>query len=343
MHSFANILQKSNKENVLKHGGLALTAWVLADSTTTFTQLNKMTDQKHFEVIIIGGSYAGLSAAMSLGRSLRQVLIIDSGLPCNRQTPHSHNFITQDGEKPDVIASKAKEQVLKYSSVELLNDLAISGEKTATGFAITTQAGQAFTSKKLVFATGIKDSMPAIKGFADCWGISVVHCPYCHGYELRNRKTGIMANGERAFHLASLVNNLTDNITVLTSGKAAFEPGQISKLKTHNIEIVETEVSEIEHHNGQVKNIVFNTGARMAFDGIYAALPFTQHSDIPALVGCELTEHGYIKVDSFQKTTIEGAFACGDNSSMMRSVATAVYSGNVAGAIINKELTDEQF
>ena len=302
-----------------------------------------MTDQQHFEVIIIGGSYAGLSAAMALGRSLRQVLIIDSGLPCNRQTPHSHNFITQDGEKPGVIVGKAKEQVLKYSSVQFLNDSAVSGKKTAAGFAITTQAGQAFTAKKLVFATGIKDSMPAIKGFAECWGISVVHCPYCHGYELRNRKTGIMANGERAFHLASLVNNLTDNLTVLTSGKAAFEPEQISKLKRHNIEIVETEVSEIEHHNGQVKNIVFNTGARMAFDGLYAALPFTQHSDIPALVGCELTEHGYLKVDGFQKTTIEGVFACGDNSTMMRSVATAVYGGNVVGAMINKELTDEQF
>lgn len=327
----------------MKHGGLALTAWALPRSTTAFTQLDEMTDQKHFEVIIIGGSYAGLSAAMALGRSLRQVLIIDSGQPCNRQTPHSHNFITQDGEKPGVIAGKAREQVLKYSSVQLLNDLAVSGKKTATGFAITTQAGQAFTAKKLVFATGIQDSMPAIKGFAECWGISVVHCPYCHGYELRNRKTGIMANGERAFHLASLVNNLTDNLTVLTSGKAAFEPGQITKLKRHNIEIVETEVSEIEHHNGQVKNIVFNTGAKMAFDGLYAALPFTQHSHIPALVGCELTEHGYIKVDSFQKTTIEGVFACGDNSSMMRSVATAVYTGNVAGAMINKELTDEQF
>jgi thioredoxin reductase len=335
--------KKVTRRNVLKHGGLALTAWALADSTTAFTQLDEMTDQKHFEVIIIGGSYAGLSAAMALGRSLRQVLIIDSGQPCNRQTPHSHNFITQDGEKPAVIAGKAKEQVLKYGSVQFLNDLAVSGEKTTSGFAITTQAGQAFTAKKLVFATGIKDSMPAIKGFAECWGISVVHCPYCHGYELRNRKTGIMANGERAFHLASLVNNLTKDITVLTSGKAAFEPGQISTLKRHNIEIVETEVSEIEHHNGQVKNIVFDTGTSMAFDGIYAALPFTQHSDIPARVGCEVTEHGYIKVDSFQRTTVEGVFACGDNSSMMRSVATAVYTGNVAGAMINKELTDEQF
>lgn len=302
-----------------------------------------MIDHKDFDVIIIGGSYAGLSAAMALGRSLRNVLIIDSGLPCNRQTPHSHNFLTQDGEQPNIIAEKAKAQLLNYTTVKFSNDLAISGKKSENGFLITTQTGQEFKAKKLVFATGVKDTMPPIKGFAECWGVSLVHCPYCHGYELRNKKTGIMANGEKAFHLASLVNNLTDNITVLTSGKADFRPEQITRLTRHNIEIIDTEVSEIEHNNGYVKNVIFNKGNRMAFDCVYAAIPFTQHSDIPVSIGCELTEQGYIKVDSFQKTTIDGVFACGDNSAMMRSVANAVYSGNLTGAMVNKELTDEQF
>lgn len=302
-----------------------------------------MTNSKNFEVIIIGGSYAGLSAAMSLGRSLRNVLIIDSGLPCNRQTPYSHNFITHDGEKPGVIAEKAKKQVLNYNTVKFLNDLAVSGKKNENGFVVGTQSGQEFIANKLVFATGIKDHMPDIKGFAECWGISVVHCPYCHGYELRNLKTGIVANGERAFHLASLVYNLTDNITVLTSGRADFKPEQITKLNKHNIKIIEAEISEIEHHNGYVKNVIFDNGNKIAFESIYAALPFTQHSAIPVALGCELTEHGYIKIDGFQKTTVDGVFACGDNASMMRSVANAVYSGNLTGAMVNKELTDEQF
>jgi thioredoxin reductase len=182
-----------------------------------------MKENKDFEVIIIGGSYAGLSAAMSLGRSQRRVLVIDSGLPCNRQTPHSHNFLTQDGERPDVIAAKAKEQLKKYSTVTFLDGLAVSGKKIENGFAIITQAGEEFTTRKLVFASGIKDKMPAIKGFAECWGISVVHCPYCHGYELRHQKTGLLANGKKAVHLASLINNLTDNLTILISGKADFE------------------------------------------------------------------------------------------------------------------------
>src|SRR3954466_4356302 len=120
----------------------------------------------NFEVIIIGGSYAGLSAAMSLGRSLRKVLIIDSGLPCNRQTPHSHNFITHDGETPKAIADKAREQVLKYKTVHMQAGLAVSATKIENGFELTTADGEVLFTRKLLFATGVKDLMPDIPGFA---------------------------------------------------------------------------------------------------------------------------------------------------------------------------------
>lgn len=302
-----------------------------------------MNDGKNFEVIIIGGSYAGLSAAMALGRSLRKVLIIDSGLPCNRQTPHSHNFITQDGEKPAVIADKARAQVLKYDTVKFLNDFAVGGHKNENGFEVITQKGHTFIARKLIFATGIKDSMPDIKGFAECWGISVVHCPYCHGYELRGVKTGIFANGERAFHIASLVNNLTEDISILTSGAADFTAEQMAKLEKNRVRIIETKVVEIEHDHGYIRNVIFNDGTKIELKALYAAIPFTQHSDIPITLGCELTEQGYIKIDGFQKTTIDGVFACGDNSAMMRSVANSVYSGNLTGAMVNRVLTEEMF
>lgn len=331
------------RREVIKQGGIAAFGLALPSSLTTLINYNPMTEKKQLDVIIIGGSYAGLSAAMALGRSLRHVLIIDSGLPCNRQTPHSHNFITQDGEKPAAIAEKAKQQVLSYDTVKWLNDHAVDATQTKTGFTITTAKGLQLEAKKLVFATGIKDTMPAIKGFEACWGISVVHCPYCHGYELRNKQTGIMANGERAFHIASLVSNLTDHVTVLTSGKADLKPEALEKLNKHNIKIIETEISEIEHENGHVKQVVFNDGRRLPFEALYAGVPFTQHSGTPASLGCELTELGYIKTGSFQETTVKGIFACGDNSSMMRSVANAVYTGNVTGAMVNKELVEEQF
>ncbi len=300
-------------------------------------------DKNEFEVIMIGGSYAGLSTAMTLGRSLRKTLVIDTGKPCNRQTPHSHNFLTQDGSTPKEISELAKSQVTKYDSVKFYDGLAVNGKRIGKGFEITTSTGDIFTAKKLVLATGIKDLMPDIKGFSECWGISVVHCPYCHGYEIRNKKTAIIANGERAFHLASLVNNLTKEITIITSWEKDLDENQLEKLKQHDIQVIEKEISIIEHQNGQLEKFVFKDGSTENFDCAYASIPFEQNSTIPKKLGCEITENGHIKVDFMQKTTEEGIFACGDNSTMMRSVSMAVSSGTITGAMVNHELTQEIF
>ncbi len=331
------------RREIIKQGRLALTVLALPMPLTAFTKFNNMKDKKQYDVIIIGGSYAGLSAAMALGRSLRNVLIIDNRKPCNIQTPHSQNFLTQDGKTPKEIVTVAKQQVEKYDTVKFHNGLATIGIKTPNGFEITTDKKDKFTAKKIIFATGIKDTMPDIMGFSDCWGVSVVHCPYCHGYEYRNKKTGIFANGERAFHLASMVNNLTKNLIVFTNGNANFKPEQIEKLNKHNILIIETKITEIEHYNGHIKNVMLIDKKQIDLECLYASLPFTQHSDIPVALGCELTELGYIKTNQFQTTNIDGVFACGDNSNMMRSVANAVYSGGLAGAMINGTLVQEQF
>ncbi len=302
-----------------------------------------MPDKNNFDAIIIGGSYAGLSAAMSLGRSLRSVLIIDSGAPCNRQTPHSHNFITHDGKPPKEISNLAKEQVEKYDTVRFHRGLATGAEKTADGFTVGTDAGESFTAKKLIFATGVKDEMPDIKGFAECWGISVIHCPYCHGYEYRGQPTAIMADGARASHIASLVHNLTKDLTILTNGKPDFDAAQMAKFEKAAIPIVSKEIAEIEHRAGHVQAVVFRDGSREKFSAVYAAIPFVQHSDLLQKLGCETTETGHIKVDFFQQTSVPGVFACGDNATPMRSIANAVAAGSFAGAMVNKELCDAQF
>ncbi len=298
---------------------------------------------KKFDVIIIGGSYAGLSAALALGRSLRKVLVIDSGLPCNRSTPHSHNFLTHDGERPADIAEKAKAELLAYETVKFQNGMALSGRKTEKGFEIITQEGETFYGRKLIFATGISDVLPDIPGFAECWGISVIHCPYCHGYEFRGRTTGIIANGDKAFHLVSLVRNLAPAPVILTSGQAAFTAEQSARLEKYGIRVIEEEITEIAHENGWVRQVIIRSGERVDFEAVYAALPFTQHSGIPASLDCELTEHGYIRTDAFQKTTVNGVFACGDNAGMMRSVANAVAGGSMTGAMVNAELAREEF
>lgn len=300
-------------------------------------------EQKHFEVIIVGGSYSGLSAAMSLGRSLRQVLVIDSGLPCNRQTPHSHNFITQDGEKPAVISAKARLQVDIYKTIQFYNGLAIKAIKTDNGFEITTESGDVFTCRKVLFATGVRDLLPEVEGFSNCWGISVLHCPYCHGYEVKNEKTAIIANGEMGFEFAKLISNWTKDLRLCTSGKSELTLEQTQVLKNKGVLILEEEIDSLEHNEGYVSNIVFKNGEKVSIKAVYARPPFEQHCKLPEDLGCEINDQGYLKVDFMQKTNIPGIFGSGDATTQMRSVALAVSSGSFAGAVINKELIDEDF
>jgi thioredoxin reductase len=296
-----------------------------------------------FEVIIIGGSYAGLAAATTLGRALRKVLVIDGGKPCNRQTPHSHNFLTRDGETPAAIADKAKEQLAKYKTVQTVTDFVIDGSKQQDGFKMLTLDGHTYTAQKLVFATGITDVMPPIMGFAKCWGISVIHCPYCHGYEVHHQPTGILANGDMGFDFAKLVSNWTDELTLFTNGASTLIAEQIQKIKAKNINIVEDEVQNIVHEDGRMKSVILQGDQEYPLTALYARLPFMQHSDLPKRLGCEFTDAGYIAVDGFNRTNIPGVYAAGDNASPMRAVANAVAAGVLAGASINKEMIDDGF
>ncbi|WP_162088541.1 FAD-dependent oxidoreductase [Chryseobacterium aquaeductus] len=140
-----------------------------------------------------------------------------------------------------------------------------------------------------------------------------------------------------------MISYLSDHVALLTSGKADFNEEQFEKLKKHYIEIIETSIKEIEHKKGNIEKIIFSDGTEKKIDTPYASLPFTQHSDIPISLGCELTELGHLKVNQFQETNISGIFACGDNTNMLRSVANAVYSGNLTGAVVNGKLVEEEF
>ena len=230
-----------------------------------------------------------------------------------------------------------------YATGDLLGGLVSTGAKRGDGFDVQTEAGELFKAPKLVFATGIKDMMPPIAGFADCWGISVLHCPYCHGYEVRHQKTGILANGDAGLELSSLISNWTKDLTLYTNGQSTLTKEQEEKLHRHKIPIVETEVERLEHKNGSIENIVFKDGSKTPLKALYARLSFEQHSLLPQALGCEITDEGFIKIDASQKTTVAGVFACGDNVSRMRTVANAVSMGTATGLMLNRELIEEAF
>lgn len=296
-----------------------------------------------YDVIIIGGSNSGLAAALTLGRSLRNILVIDNGKPCNRFTPHSHNFLTQDGKSPKEIIHAAKMQISKYETVRFLDGEVVSVFEGQNNFEVHLNSNnEKYHAKKIIFATGLKDSLPEIEGLKECWGISAVHCPYCHGYEFREKRTGILADDPaQAFHYAQLVRNLTKDVIVFTDNPVDFLPEQLQYFDSHNIEIVENRIRKFEHASGYIQGFYRDDEKFIPLDAVYVKPDCEQSCKIPENMGCEISSNGFLVVDSLQKTNIPGVFACGDNSSPFRSVSSAVAAGSLAGASANMELCME--
>lgn len=296
----------------------------------------------NYDVIIIGGSYAGLSAALVLGRSLRRVLVIDTGKPCNRRTPHSHGFLTRDGETPTQLAAIAREQVSLYPTVSFKAGTATSAHQIAGGFRVRTDDGESYEGRKLMLATGLLDVMPDIPGFADCWGRSVLHCPYCHGYEVHSQPLGVLANGETGYEMATLIQQWSRQLTLFTNGPSTLTDEQQRVLAQLDIPIVETPLAAIEHTDGFLTALVLADGSRVTPTALFARVPLLQTSDIAQQLGCELTDQTFVKVTGTGETTVPDVFAVGDATTMMRQVAVAVASGVKTGAWINRVLiTDD--
>ncbi|MFN0256656.1 NAD(P)/FAD-dependent oxidoreductase [Pedobacter ureilyticus] len=292
-----------------------------------------MNETQKFDVIIIGGSYAGLSAALSLGRLSKTVMVIDSGNPCNQTVLKSYNFLTQNGNSPKQILEMAKEQVLAYPTVSFKNDKVIDLKGTDGNFEVRTKDGYTFSAKKILFATGVRDVLPKISGYSECWGISVVHCPYCHGFEFSGKVAAIYADDEAARQLVNLLLPMHAHLTLISKNSDEnFDFGS-------NVTIIAQAISNIHHLNGWLNSITLENGDVLDIEVLYTDPSFEQHSHLPGSIGCRMTDKNLIYISSDLETSITGIYACGDCTSLMRSIATAVASGNLAGAIINKALS----
>lgn len=302
-----------------------------------------MTNQQPYDVLIIGGSAAGLSAALVLGRSLRRVLVIDAGKPCNRQTPHSHGFLTRDGETPAQLLAIARDQLSHYPTVQVRSGTVIRAEQTPDGFRVTTKSadgnvGDSVLGRKLLLATGLVDVMPDLPGFAECWGRSVLHCPYCHGYEVHSQPLGILANGEVGYELATLIQQWSRHLTLYTDGPCTIDADGRQLLDRLQIAIVEKPVVALEHEAGELTGLRFADGSIAQPKALFARVPFRQSSELATQLGCHLTERGLIDVTEFGETNVPGVFAAGDATTPLRQVANAVANGSKAAAWINREL-----
>lgn len=183
--------------------------------------------------------------------------------------------------------------------------------------------------------------MPAISGFAECWGRSILHCPYCHGYEVHSQRLGILANGDAAYEFVRLIQNWSSDLTLFTNGPATLTPEQRQLITLLNVPVIETELAAIEHELGQLTALRFVDNSTVELDALYSRVPFRQHSDLAEKLGCTMTESGLVVSTDFGQTNVPGVFVAGDNSTMFRQVSIAVANGGKVGAWINRELINE--
>jgi thioredoxin reductase len=288
------------------------------------------------DVIIVGGSYAGMAAALQLLRAYRAVKVIDAGERRNRFAEQSHGFLGQDGVSAAEIASTARRQLEAYPTLAWVEDRAVSVTGGKDDFTVTTADGEHHRGRLLLFATGLHDQLPDIDGLAERWGKSVFHCPYCHGYELDRGRIGVIASGPMSVHQAEIVSEWGPD-TLFTNG--VFEPDadQLRALESRQVLI---EPGLIDRIDG-VADVVLPGGRQLSFAGLFTAPHCVPSSPLAAEVGCALEETPMgiqIQVNAAKQTSVPGIFACGDVARMPHSVTLAVADGAWAGAQIHRLL-----
>lgn len=289
-----------------------------------------------YDALIIGGSYAGLAAALPLARARRKLLVIDAGQRRNRFAEHSHGFLTQDGSKAADIAALARAQLMAYGTVEWLDATAIGAQRTAQGFEVDIDGGAARIARRLVLATGVFDTLPDVPGLAQRWGRHVFHCPYCHGYELQQGRIGVLASSALALHQALLLPDW-GTTTLLLNGSFAPDAQQLAQLQARGVTVETGAVREITGH----ADVVLQDGRMLGFAGLFVAPRSHVASPIAAALGCEFTDGpmgAVIQTDAMKATTVPGVFACGDAARAGGSVALAVGDGTLAGVAAHQSL-----
>lgn len=285
------------------------------------------------DVIIVGGSFAGLAAALNLGRARRQVTVLDTGLPRNRFASHAHGLLGHDNKPPGDILAEARAQLAHYDTVRLVKARAEGVSGAADDFSVRTDDGRTLGTRRLLLSYGIADQLPAIAGFAECWGKSVIHCPYCHGYEYAGQRWGLVYSTPMSLHAPMLYGDWTDQQTLFSDGHDIpdIERGKLDK---RGVRIVEGKVVSIAHRDGQLSSVLTADGTVTELDALFAHPRIKPSSDLHEQLGLDTVETPFgiaLKVDDKQKTSHDGIYAAGDLVSPMHSLTIAAYTGALAG------------
>ncbi len=291
-----------------------------------------------YDIVIVGGSFAGLAAATQIARARRRVLVIDAGLPRNRFAEHSHGFLGQDGRTPAEILANARRQLLAYPTAKIVDGEATNAEATDSGFRVGTGSGQTFEASRLILATGVRDTLPDIPGLAEQWGKTVLHCPYCHGYEVAGGSLGVLATGPMAIHQAQMIADWGD-VTLFTNGVFVPNAEQMQALRARNVTVEPASVTQVEGDDGLLLKL--DDGSAQKIKALFTAPRTSMTSTLAEQLGCEFVDGIFgpvIKVDERQQTTVQGVYAAGDAAREPHNVAFAVANGTWAGVAAHQSL-----
>jgi thioredoxin reductase len=294
-----------------------------------------------YDVIIVGGGPAGLSAALVLGRCRRSVLVCDSGQPRNAASHGLHGFITRDGIEPQDFLRIAREQLQPYDTVLVRDAKVVSALRENNRFVLTLADGEQISSRKLLLATGVVDELPALNGLDQFYGTSIFHCPYCDGWEMRDQPLAIYGRGEDGSGLAVEMTLWSRDLVLCTDGPAELTDEYREKLAHYHIPVREERIEALEGTDGVLKQIVFETGEKLPRRGIFFSTGWKQHSDLAESLGCGLTTEGCVDTGDYEATSVNGVYVAGDASRMVQFVIVAAAEGAQAAVAINKELMKE--
>jgi thioredoxin reductase len=312
---------------------------------------SEMLPDTEYDVAVVGGSFAGLSAALQLARARRRVLVLDTGKPRNRFARASHGFLGHDGRAPEEILDIARKQLMAYPTAHMHEGLATGAMSRDGVFVVTFQdaifAGGCETRvRRLILATGMVDHLPDVPGMWELWGEGVNQCPYCHGYEVADRKLAVFANGPEAVHHAALLREWSRDVTLLTHGGAWLTDEDRALLEERGVGVDETPVerllpSDRKWRERELGAVLFQDGRAVPYGALFTTPRCSFASPLAERLGCEIAQGPFgpiVKTDDFKETTIRGVFAAGDAAAPMASVTMASASGVLAGVAAHRSL-----